>query len=104
LIRLDGFSYCYDNIPSEVCASYDTVFLYIDAQPIEFTLNETNLDCYQDSSGEILVNAIGGFRHIHTVTDVNSVTSLYNTNPVTGISCRTYAVRYMILMVVRLKH
>ncbi|MBI5541151.1 MAG: choice-of-anchor L domain-containing protein [Bacteroidia bacterium] len=96
---LDGFPEGQETVMliyrPEVCASYDTVFLYIDdAQPIEFTLTETNLDCYQDSSGEILVNASGGFPpYTYHVTDVNGVTELSNSNPVTGLAAGTYAVQ-----------
>jgi subtilisin-like proprotein convertase family protein len=96
---LDGFPEGQETVMliyrPEICAPYDTVFLYIDdAQPIEFSLTETNLDCYQDSSGEILVNATGGFSpYTYHVTDVNGVTSLFNVNPVTGLAAGTYSVQ-----------
>ena len=96
---LDGFPEGQETVMliyrPEVCAPYDTVFLYIDdAQPIQFTLNETNLHCFQNNSGEILVNATGGFpQYTYHVTDVNGVTSLYNNNPITGLAAGTYAVQ-----------
>ncbi|MFH2143762.1 MAG: choice-of-anchor L domain-containing protein [Bacteroidota bacterium] len=95
----DGFPEGQENImliyKPEICAEYDTVFLYIDdAQPIEFSLTETNLSCYQNSSGEILVNAVGGFPpYTYHVTDELGVTTLYPSNPVTGLSAGTYAVQ-----------
>lgn len=96
---LDGFPEGQETVmliySPEVCAASDTVLLYIDdAQPIQFSLNETNLDCFQDSSGEILVNATGGFPpYTYHVTDVSGVTDLYNNNPVTGLAAGTYSVQ-----------
>ncbi len=96
---LDGFPEGQETVMliyrPEVCAAYDTVTLYIDdAQPIQFSLNETNLNCYHDSSGEILVNATGGFPpYTYHVTDVNGVMELFNNNPVTGLAAGTYSVQ-----------
>ena len=46
----------------DLCSPLDTAFLFIDdAQPIVFTLNETDLNCFNDSTGQIFVNASGGF-------------------------------------------
>jgi subtilisin-like proprotein convertase family protein len=80
---------------SGVCVGTETVQLTInDAQPINFTLDGTNLDCYGDNSGEILVNATGGFPgYTYLVTDPSGTTTTYNTNPVTGLAAGQYSVQ-----------
>ena len=79
----------------EACADYDTTYLYInDAQPIDFTLDEFNLDCYDDYSGEIQVNATGGFPpYTFSVTDPNNVTFETQSNPITGLAAGQYSVQ-----------
>jgi len=76
------------------CAPYDTAFLFIDdAQPIDFSLDGFHLDCYDDYSGEIQVNATGGFPpYTYYVTDPNSVESQTQANPITGLAAGTYTV------------
>lgn len=76
------------------CAPYDTAFLYInDAQPIDFTLDGYDLDCYNDFSGEIQVNATGGFPpYSYEVTYPNQTVSTTQNNPITGLSAGTYSV------------
>ncbi len=78
-----------------ICAAYDTAYLYIDdAQPIDFTLNGTNLGCFNDNSGEILVNATGGFPpYTYHITDPNNTTSETQSNPITGLPAGTYSVQ-----------
>lgn len=80
---------------SGVCVGTETVQLTInDAQPINFTLDGTNLDCFGDNSGEILVNATGGFPgYTYLVTDSSGVTTTYNSNPVTGLAAGQYSVQ-----------
>jgi subtilisin-like proprotein convertase family protein len=80
---------------SGVCVGTETVTLTInDAQPIDFTLDGTNLDCFEDNSGEILVNATGGFPgYTYYVTDPNGATSTYTNNPITGLAAGQYSVQ-----------
>ena len=77
------------------CAAYDTAYLFInDAQPIEFTLDGTNLDCFANNSGEILVNATGGFPpYTFEVTYPNGSTGTQTSNPMTGLEAGTYSVQ-----------
>lgn len=81
----------------DACSPVDTAFLYIDdAQPIEFTIDGTDLDCYDDNSGEILVNATGGFPaytyHV-TTNGGTGTTTTHTTNPITGLAAGTYSVQ-----------
>jgi subtilisin-like proprotein convertase family protein len=80
---------------SGVCVGTETVTLTInDAQPISFTLDGSNLDCFGDNSGEILVNATGGFpAYTYVVTDPSNVTTNYSTNPITGLAAGQYSVQ-----------
>jgi len=95
----DGFAEGQETImliyQPEACADNDTVFLYIDdAQPIEFDITETNLACFNDYSGEISVNATGGFPpYTYHITDENDVTNLYPSSPITGLPAGTYSVQ-----------
>lgn len=77
------------------CADYDTAYLFIDdAQPIEFTLDETSLSCFSDNSGEILVNATGGFPPYNfEVTYPNGTVGQTQSNPITGLEAGTYSVQ-----------
>lgn len=76
------------------CAPLDTAFLFIDdAQPIDFTLDGFDLDCYDDNTGEIQVNATGGFPpYTYYVTDPNDIESQTQANPITGLAAGTYSV------------
>lgn len=78
-----------------LCAAPQTITLTInDAQPIDFTMNGTNLDCYQDNSGEILVNATGGFpAYTYYVTNPSGTTTTYTSNPITGLPAGQYSVQ-----------
>lgn len=81
----------------DACSPVDTAFLYIDdAQPIEFTIDGTDLDCHEDNSGEILVNATGGFPaytyHV-TTNGGNGTTTTHTNNPITGLAAGTYSVQ-----------
>lgn len=80
---------------SGVCGGLDTVLLTInDSQPINFTLSETNLSCFGDNSGEILVDATGGFppyTYYVTYPDGNLVTT--TSNPITGLPAGQYSVQ-----------
>jgi len=77
------------------CAAWDTAFLFIDdAQPIEFTLDGFNLDCFDDNSGEIQVNATGGFPpYTYEVTYPNTTVGNTQANPITGLEAGTYTVQ-----------
>lgn len=78
----------------EICADWDTAFLYInDAQPITYTLDGTDLGCYGNHSGEILINASGGFPpYTYHVKDQSGITTQYTSNPVTGLDAGQYVV------------
>lgn len=97
----DGFPEGQESIyiifQTDLCSAPDTAFLYInDAQPIEFTLDETNLSCFDNSTGEILVNATGGFQpYTYQVTDDggNGSMSQYAGNPITGLEAGVYSVQ-----------
>ncbi|MFN5846618.1 MAG: choice-of-anchor L domain-containing protein, partial [Flavobacteriia bacterium] len=80
---------------SGLCVGTETVTLTInDAQPIDFNLSGTNLDCFEDNSGEILVTATGGFPgYTYFVTDPNGGTTTYTNNPITGLSAGQYSVQ-----------
>lgn len=77
------------------CADFDTAYLFIDdAQPIDFSLDGFDLDCFGDNSGEIQVNASGGFPpYTFFVTDPNQVESQTLSNPITGLAAGTYSVQ-----------
>ena len=77
------------------CAAFDTAFLFInDAQPIDFSLDGFDLDCYNDNSGEIQVNATGGFPpYTFYITDPNNVETQTQSNPISGLPAGTYSVQ-----------
>lgn len=77
------------------CADYDTAYLYIDdAQPIDFSLDGFDLDCFEDNSGEIQVNASGGFPpYTYNVTYPDNSQADTQTNPITGLEAGTYSVQ-----------
>jgi len=79
----------------DLCSPLDTAFLYIDdAQPIEFTLDETDLNCFNDSTGEILVNATGGFPgYTYQTTYPNGSQVTSTANPIIGLPAGTYSVQ-----------
>ena len=78
----------------DICSPNDTAFLYIDdAQPIEYALDGTDLDCFEDGSGEILITASGGFPpYTYHVTNPNNITTEVQTNPITGLPAGQYTV------------
>ena len=77
------------------CAPFDTAFLFIDdAQPIDFTLDGFDLNCFGDNSGQIQVNATGGFPpYTFEVTYPNASVANTQTNPITGLAAGTYSVQ-----------
>ena len=79
----------------DLCSPLDTAFLYIDdAQPIEFTLDETDLSCFDNSTGQILVNASGGFPgYTYQTTYPNGSQVTSADNPITGLSAGIYSVQ-----------
>ena len=79
----------------DLCSPLDTAFLFIDdSQPIDFTVSETDLTCFANSTGEILVNATGGFLpYTYEITDPNGSTNSYTSNPITGLAAGTYSVQ-----------
>ena len=93
----EGQETIYIIYQSDLCSPPDTAFLFInDAQPIQFTLTGTDLTCYENNSGQILVNASGGFpAYTYHVTDDagNGTTTLYTGNPITGLPADTYSVQ-----------
>jgi len=93
----EGQETVYIIFQPDACSPVDTAVLYIDdAQPIEFTLDGTDLGCFENSTGEILVSATGGFpAYTYHVTDDggNGTTTQYTTNPITGLPAGTYSVQ-----------
>ena len=95
----DGFTEPQETVyliyQPDICAEMDTAILYIDdAQQIQFTLSGTNLQCNNDSSGEIFVNATGGFpAYTYHVTDDNGIETQYTNNPITNLAAGTYSVQ-----------
>ena len=93
----DGFAEGQESIyliyKPEVCAGFDTAKLYInDAQPITYSLTPTDLSCFDNHSGQILVNASGGFPPYHfEVTDTLGIVNTYTANPITGLDAGTYS-------------
>ena len=78
----------------DLCSPLDTAILYIDdAQPIEFTADETNLTCFENSTGEILFNASGGFPPYTYEVSGNTGYSNDTINPVTGLAAGTYTIQ-----------
>lgn len=79
----------------DLCSPLDTAFLFIDdAQPIVFTLTETDLNCFNDSTGQILVNASGGFPpYTYEVTYPQGNQTYDTLNPITGLPAGTYSVQ-----------
>ncbi|MCB9360795.1 MAG: choice-of-anchor L domain-containing protein [Flavobacteriales bacterium] len=79
----------------DICSPLDTAFLYIDdAQPIEFTADETDLTCYENSTGEIAINATGGFLpYTYQITDPNGVQADYTSSPITDLDAGIYTVQ-----------
>jgi subtilisin-like proprotein convertase family protein len=79
------------------CSPVDTAVLFIDdAQPIEFTLDGINLNCYDDSSGQIQVNATGGFppyTFYYTDNGGNGTTNTTQDNPIPNLPADTYSVQ-----------
>jgi subtilisin-like proprotein convertase family protein len=97
----DGFTEGQESIylifQPTLCAPADTAWLFIDdAQPIDFNLDGTDLSCYDNSTGEILVNATGGFPPYtyYVTTDAgNGTLTQYATNPITGLDAGQYSVQ-----------
>lgn len=93
----EGQEVIYIIFQPDACSPVDTAFLYIDdAQPIEFTLDGTDLACFDNNSGEILVNATGGFPpYTYHVTDNSGsgTTTQYSSNPITNLPADTYSVQ-----------
>lgn len=81
--------------PSAACGEYDTVYLYIDdADPIEFSLDGTNLMCFEDNSGQIFANISGGYPpYTLHVTDESGNNYTTTTNPITGLAAGEYIVQ-----------
>lgn len=77
------------------CADFDTAFLFInDAQPIDFSLDGFDLGCFGDNSGEIQVNAAGGFPpYTYNITYPDNSQADTQSNPITGLEAGTYTVQ-----------
>jgi len=78
----------------DICSPNDTTFLYIDdSQPIDYSLNGTDLDCFEDGSGQIEIIANGGFPpYNYHVTGSDNSTTETQTNPITGLDAGQYTV------------
>lgn len=79
----------------DLCSPVDTAELFIDdAQPIEFSLDGTDLTCNDNNSGEIDATVTGGFPpYTFHVTDPQGSTSQYTSLPVTGLPAGQYSVQ-----------
>lgn len=79
----------------DLCSPADTAELFInDAQPIEFTLDGTDLTCNDNSSGEIDATVTGGFPpYTYHVTDPQGSTSQYTSLPIAGLDAGQYSVQ-----------
>lgn len=79
----------------DLCSPLDTAYLYInDSDPIEFTLDGTDLSCFADNTGQIAVSASGGFLpYSYHVTFPGGQTTNFNTTPITSLSSGTYTVQ-----------
>jgi subtilisin-like proprotein convertase family protein len=77
------------------CSVNDTAYLYIDdAQSIDYDLDGTNLSCFEDQSGEININATGGFppytyHYALNGGDFNQT----QTNPITNLVAGEYNIQ-----------
>lgn len=98
----DGFAEGQETIQiifeASACADApDTVWLYIDdADPIQFNLDGTDLTCFENETGEIQVNATGGFSPFtyQVTTDAgNGTMTEYTNNPITGLDEGQYSVQ-----------
>lgn len=80
-----------------LCADADTAWLFIDdAQPIQFDLDGTDLTCFDNSTGEINVNASGGFppyTYEVTTNAGNGTMTQYSANPIVGLDAGQYSVQ-----------
>jgi len=78
----------------DICSPNDTTFLYIDdSQPIDYSLNGTDLDCFEDGSGQIQITANGGFPpYNYHITGSDNITTETQTNPITGLDAGQYTV------------
>lgn len=96
---LDGLTEGQESIfiiyQPEPCAPVDTAFLYIDdAQPIDFSLDGTDLLCHEDSTGVIIPTTTGGFPpYEYHVTDSLGNTDIYTTDPIPNMPAGEYVVQ-----------
>lgn len=78
------------------CALMDTIELFIDdAQPIDYSLDGTDLTCAGNQSGQIDASITGGLQpYILTVIDTEDNAFTYSSNdlPITGLAAGTYTV------------
>ncbi|MES2588585.1 MAG: choice-of-anchor L domain-containing protein, partial [Bacteroidota bacterium] len=76
------------------CSGTGTATMLIDdSQPIEFTLDKNDLTCFENNTGEIIVNASGGFPPYNfTYTNDLGVSNSSSTSPITGLSSGQYSI------------
>ena len=93
----EGSEYVYIVYQVGFCAEIDTAILEIqDSDPITFSLDGTDLNCFEDASGIIDVDATGGFPpYTYYVTDDagSGTTTTYTSAPITGMDAGTYSVQ-----------
>lgn len=79
----------------DLCSPVDTAELFInDAQPIQFSLNGTDLTCNDNSTGQIDATVSGGFPpYTFEVTDPQGVTTQHSSSPITGLDAGQYTVQ-----------
>ena len=93
----EGSEYVYIIYQVGYCSEIDTAILEIqDSDPITFSLDGTDLDCFEDASGVIDVDASGGYPpYTYYVTDDGGAgtTTTYTSDPITGMDAGTYSVQ-----------
>lgn len=93
----EGPEYVYIVYQPDLCSELDTAVLEIqDSDPITFSLDGTDLNCFEDASGIIDVDATGGYPPYtyYVTTDAGAgTTTTYTSDPITDMDAGTYSVQ-----------